>query len=70
MRHGSSDFGPYDLPMAEHNRAAFSADDVEDAKRGAPVTCVADTATRFAEEASRLIAARKRRVRSGYVTLA
>jgi hypothetical protein len=43
---------------------------VEDAKRGAPVTGVADAASRLAEEASRLIAARKRRVRSGSVTLA
>jgi hypothetical protein len=43
---------------------------VEDAKRGARVSGVAETASRFAEEASRLIAARKRRVRSGYVTLA
>jgi hypothetical protein len=43
---------------------------VEDAKRGAPVTGVADAATRFADEASRLVAARKRRVRAGYVTLA
>src|SRR5215218_5439015 len=43
---------------------------VEDAKRGAPVTGVADAASSFADEASRLIAARKRRVRSGSVTLA
>jgi hypothetical protein len=43
---------------------------VEDAKRGAPVTGVADAASRFAEEAGQLIAARKRRVRSGSVTLA
>jgi hypothetical protein len=43
---------------------------VEDAKRGARVTEVGEAARRFAEEASRLIAARKRRVRSGYVTLA
>jgi hypothetical protein len=43
---------------------------VEDAKRGAQVTGVGAAASRFAEEASRLIAARKRRVRSGSVTLA
>src|SRR5215207_9463001 len=43
---------------------------VEDAKRGSLVTGVADAATRFADEASRLIAARKRRVRAGSVTLA
>jgi hypothetical protein len=43
---------------------------VEDAKRGARVTEVGEAATRFAEEAGRLIAARKRRVRSGSVTLA
>jgi hypothetical protein len=43
---------------------------VEDAKRGARVSEVGEAATRFAEEAGRLIAARKRRVRSGYVMLA
>src|SRR5215207_9578729 len=43
---------------------------VEDAKRRAVVTGVADSAMRFADEASRLIAARKRRVRAGSVTLA
>jgi hypothetical protein len=43
---------------------------VEDAKRGASVRGVAEAASRFAQEASRLITARTRRVRGGYVTLA
>lgn len=43
---------------------------VEDAKRGTRVTAVADAATRFAEEANRLMTARGRRVRAGFLTLA
>jgi hypothetical protein len=43
---------------------------VEDAKRGAPLAGPAEAVARFRDEAERLIAARKRRVRAGFVTLA
>jgi hypothetical protein len=43
---------------------------VEDAKRGAPLAGPAAAVAGFTAEAERLIAARKRHVRSGFVTLA
>jgi hypothetical protein len=43
---------------------------VEDAKRGAPLAGAAEAVATFAAEADRLIAARKRRVRSGFAALA
>jgi hypothetical protein len=43
---------------------------VEDAKRGAPLAGPAAAVAAFTAEAERLIAARKRHVRSGFVTLA
>ena len=43
---------------------------VEDAKRGAPLAGAAEAVATFAAEADRLIAARKRRVRSGFTALA
>jgi hypothetical protein len=43
---------------------------VEDAKRGAPLAGPAAAVATFTAEAERLIAARKRRVRGGFVTLA
>jgi hypothetical protein len=43
---------------------------VEDAKRGAPLAGPAAAVAAFRDEAERLIAARKRRVRAGFVTLA
>ena len=43
---------------------------VEDAKRGAPLAGPAAAVAAFRDEAERLIAARKRRVRAGFATLA
>jgi hypothetical protein len=43
---------------------------VEDAKRGVPLAGPAAAVAAFRDEAERLIAARKRRVRAGFVTLA